>query len=538
MKKTYIYLLAISLFSFNSCSDFLDSEPKKQITDENFYRTKADAEKAIVGCYDGLQQVWNEGIAFPVMSEICSDNAFGGTGNADGWAYQVLDEFDLSVAPAEKNMFNANWKAYYKALYRCNMLLSKMNQIDWEGDDAYRSYVEGQVRFLRAYMYFDMVRTWENIPLVTVPTTENIPQAAVDDVYKLIAEDLKFTTKMPSEAYSTAWAEKNDGRVTKWAAKALLARVFLFYTGYYNKTDLVGVVNKTEVLNGLEDVISNGGYILLADYATLWPGSASYKKNKNKDNTNYAGKGNSETVFAIKYNYTSNYDGKADGNNWLVMLGLRNKTVYPYSKGWGACTVPAAFWNKFETNDKRRELSVINIAQEKIEADIKDQREYTGYSNKKYTPISTIVNGKVMDAVEALGAVDFMIGQYQDYVSIRYADVLLMAAELGSPNAQNYFNQIRSRAGLTTKPATIENIMAERRAEFAFEGHRYWDLLRQGVNEAAQTIATSVTVQNGGVETQKIIKAENIVKTKGFQQIPQDQITQSNNLLKQNAGWE
>lgn len=538
MKKLYIYLLVAGLLIFGSCSDFLDSDPRTQKTDKNFYKTKSDAEKAIVGCYDGLQQVWAEGIAFPVMSEICSDNAFGGTGNADGWAYQVLDEFDPSVAPAEKDMFNANWKAYYKALYSCNMLLSKMTQIDWQGDDAYRLYIEGQARFLRAYMYFDMVRTWEKIPLITTPTNENVPQAEVDDVYKLIAEDLVFATEMPSEAYSNAWAEKNDGRVTKWAAKALLARVFLFYTGYYNKTDLVGIVNKTDVLKGLEDIITNGGFKLLDDYAKLWPGSASYKKNKNKDNTSYAGKGNAETVFAIKYNYTSNYDGKVDGNYWLVMLGLRNKTAYPYSKGWGACTVPVAFWNKFEANDQRRELSVINLGLEKIDADIKDQREYTGYSNKKYTPIATIVDGKVMDAVEALGAVNFMIGQYQDYVSIRYADVLLMASELGSPNAQDYFNQVRTRSGLSTKPVTAENILAERRAEFAFEGHRYWDLLRCGVNVAAQTIATSVTVKNGGVDTQKIIKSENILKTRGFQQIPQEQITQSNNLLKQNAGWE
>jgi len=538
MKKVYIYILALGLFSLNSCSDFLDSNPKTEITDENFYRTKSDAEKAIIGCYDGLQQVWSAGIAFPVMSEICSDNAFGGTGNADSWEYQVIDEFDLSIAPAEKDMFNANWKAYYKALYRCNMLLSKMDQINWEGDETYRTYIEGQARFLRAYMYFDMVRTWENIPLVTEPTVDNVAQSPVDEVYKLIAEDLKFASEISSQSYSSSWAAENDGRVTKWAAKSLLARVFLFYTGYYNQSDLVGVVSKTDALSGLEDVISNGGYTLVDDFARLWPGSAAYKKNKENDNTEYAGKGHSETVFAIKYNYTSNYDGKTDGNHWLVMLGLRNQTTYPYSKGWGACTVPSALWNQFDANDERRALSIINIAQEKIEADVKDQREYTGYSNKKYTPISTIVDGKVMDAVEALGAVNFMIGQYQDYVSIRYSDVLLMAAELGSSKAQTYYDAVRKRAGLNSRSATLDNILAERRYEFAFEGHRYWDLLRQGINTAAQTLATSTTVKSGGVDTPKTIKAENILKTRGFQQIPQEQITQSDNLLKQNPGWE
>lgn len=537
MKKLYILLMSVSIISMSSCSDYLDTEPKTQITDENFYKTKADAEKAIVGCYDGLQQVWNSGVAFPVSSEICSDNTFGGTGIADSWSYQVLDEFDLSIAPSENNIFNENWKAYYAGIYRCNKLLSKMDQINWNGDTEYRDYIEAQARFLRAYMYFDMVRLWENIPLITVPTEENVPQSAVDDVYKLIAEDLLFASKINSEAYSSNWAESNDGRVNKWAAKSLLARVYLFYTGYYGKSDLVGIVSKSDALTGLEDVINNGGYNLLTDYATLWPGSASYKKNLDKDETKYAGKGNAETVFAIKYNYTSNYDGQTDGNNWLVMLGLRQVTAYPYSKGWGACTVVSNLWNSFETNDQRRNLSIINITTEKITPEIKDQRDYTGFSNKKYTPIATIVNGVVMDAVEALGAVNFMIGQYQDYVSIRYSDVLLMAAELGSANAQTYFDNVRKRSGLTSKPVTVDNIMEERRHEFAFEGHRYYDLLRMGIDKAAQTLATNTTVMNGGVNKSKVILSSNVLKTRGFQQIPQDQIIQSNNVLKQNSGW-
>lgn len=529
--------MSVGIISLSSCSDFLDAEPKTDITDENFYKTKADAEKAIVGCYDGLQQVWSAGVAFPVSSEICSDNTFGGTGIADSWSYQVLDEFDLSIAPAENNIFNENWIAYYAGIYRCNKLLSKIDQIAWNGDTEYRDYIEAQARFLRAYMYFDMVRLWENIPLITVPTEDNVPQSPVEDVYKLIAEDLLFASNIESEPYSGAWAEKNDGRVNKWAAKSLLARVFLFYTGYYNEPDLVGVVSKEDVLSGLEDVISKGGYSLLTDYATLWPGSAAYKKNLDKDETKYAGKGNAETVFAIKYNYTSNYDGQTDGNYWLVMFGLRQVTAYPYSKGWGACTVENSLWSSFETNDLRRNLSIINIATEKITPDIKDQKDYTGFSNKKYTPISTIVNGVVMDAVEALGAVNFMIGQYQDYVSIRYSDVLLMAAELGSSNAQSYFDEVRKRAGLTSKPVTIDNIMEERRHELAFEGHRFYDLLRLGINKAAQTLATNTTVKNGGINTSKIIEASNVLKTRGFQQIPQDQIIQSNNVLKQNSGW-
>lgn len=542
MKKLNIFLLSILLLGLSSCSDYLNEDPATQIKKENFYKTKADAEKAIIGCYDGLQQVWSSGIAFPVMSEVCSDNTFGGTGASDDLTYQVLDEFDLNVSPSEKNILNQSWSAYYFALYRCNELLSKLDQIDWQEDTEYRNYVEGQARFIRAYIYFDMVRTWENIPLITEATEENVPQSPVDDVYKVIAEDLVFASNMTSQPYTTEWASANDGRVNKWAAKSLLARVYLFYTGYYNKSDLVGVVNKSDVLSGLEDVISLGGYSLLGDYATLWPGSAGYQKEIDKNETKYAGKGNAETVFAIKYNYTSTYGsgdvkGKSDGNHWLVMLGLRNVTAYPYSAGWGACTVLPDLWNKFDSADKRQKLSIINISAEKIKADTKTQREYTGLTNKKYTPISTIVDGKVVDAATALGAVSFQIGQYQDYVSIRYADVLLMASELGSGSAQSYFDEVRKRAGLESKLATISNILDERRLEFAFEGHRYYDLLRTGLNNAAQAVAINTSVLSGGVSTNKVIKADNLIKTRGFQQIPQDQITKSNNVLKQNAGW-
>lgn len=139
-----------------------------------------------------------------------------------------------------------------------------------------------------------------------------------------------------------------------------------------------------------------------------------------------------------------------------------------------------------------------------------------------------------------LGGVDFQIGQFQDFYDIRYADVLLMAAELGSPSAQSYLDQVRQRAlkdnftQVAVTPAAIQN---ERRLEFALEGVRYWDLLRQGVDVAASTIAKSTVLLSGGAEVQKTISASNIQKTQGLQQIPNNQITLSNGVLIQNKGW-
>src|SRR5690606_28009190 len=138
------------------------------------------------------------------------------------------------------------------------------------------------------------------------------------------------------------------------------------------------------------------------------------------------------------------------------------------------------------------------------------------------------------------GGGGFMITQFQDYVAIRYADVLLMAAELGSANAQTYFDAVRQRAyktAFTPLAVSQQNIMNERRLEFALEGIRYWDLLRQGVSVAASTIAESTELPNGGTPTPKVISATKIEGTRGFQQIPRNQVTLSNGVLVQNQGW-
>ena len=118
--------------------------------------------------------------------------------------------------------------------------------------------------------------------------------------------------------------------------------------------------------------------------------------------------------------------------------------------------------------------------------------------------------------------------------------VLLMAAELGTANAQTYFDDVRKRAygtNFSALPVTPDNIIKERRLEFALEGIRYWDLLRQGIDKAAAAIAENTTLQNGGVNTPKTIAAAKIIETKGLQQIPYTQITLSSGVLKQNAGW-
>ena len=177
---------------------------------------------------------------------------------------------------------------------------------------------------------------------------------------------------------------------------------------------------------------------------------------------------------------------------------------------------------------------------------ISGMQEYTGYFIKKYAPLA-FADGTHASMENGTG--NLMISNHQDYILMRYADVLLMAAELGSPNAQQYFNKVRERAytdadGLspeyTEVAATQENIMKERKLEFAFEGINYYDLLRQGVEYAGQVLEdmqNGVEVLTGGGPATIEFDKNNFIPKKGMMMIDENQIRLSNGVLTQNPGW-
>ena len=527
MKKYKLITIALfALIGFNSCSDFLTTEltdPKQ--TSDSYYKTPSDALTALVGCYNGLDLIWNGGVAFPVASEVFSDNCFGGTGASDGYGYAMMDEFNKVISPSDNSLYSYTWKDYYQAIYRCNVLLGKMDQVTWGDSINLKKQYKGEAKFIRAFCYFDMVRLWEKVPLVTVPTLTNVAQADPAITYAQIMSDLRYAAdSLPAKTYSTL----PNGRVTKWAAESLLARVYLFYSGYYGASTIGGETAAT-ALAATEDVIAHSGHSLVPDFTTLWP-CASIAKG-----VTYAGEANPEVVFQIKYSSNEDYNGNITGNEWMVMEGIRDQSVYPYQYGWGACTVDPKLYTTFTPADSsRRFASITGVVEEKLAyTKSADNREYTGYYLKKYSPICDKNGVSIVS--------NFQIGQDQDYFAIRYSDVLLMAAELGSSNAQAYLDAVRSRAGLATGVTpTKANILAERQLEFVGEGIRYWDLLRQGITIAASTIANNTTlsyIQDGKTPPTAAQLQANITATRGFQQIPNDQITLSSGVLKQNAGW-
>ena len=216
----------------------------------------------------------------------------------------------------------------------------------------------------------------------------------------------------------------------------------------------------------------------------------------------------------------------------------------------GQNAAPAAL---FDSEDTRGEASIIDCEAIGAYDAIMNSTAYdfTGYVNKKYCPL-IFTDGTSMPAAETtVDGGNMQTNQDQNWVLMRYADVLLMAAELGSPNAMNYFNQVRQRAygdtshDLAAAP-TIQQIWDERRKEFIGEGIRHFDLMRQGLDayvsaqlSQASLNGSAITIYNAGVPTTVAdsYTDANIRTKRGFCQIPNTQITLSGNVYNQNAGW-
>ena len=232
--KSKIIMLGLVGVMLTACTDsFLDTSSKTTLNSTSFYKTQAQADYAVVGCYEMYQRTVSSGSWPSVFQavETMSDDCLGG-GGPDDRSDRLMDRFDVSYKPDEQNLFSGLWTDYYKGIYNCNLLINSLDGIDWKTDTD-RKVVESEARALRAIMYFDLVRMFENVPLLTAPSSDVVPQAEPDSVYKLVVNDLRFCAQnMPEDQYTDK--EKNLGRITKYAAEGMLARVYLFYDGVYN----------------------------------------------------------------------------------------------------------------------------------------------------------------------------------------------------------------------------------------------------------------------------------------------------------------
>lgn len=513
--KQTVYILLFSL-TISSCSeDFLDLKPLDQEVSSNFYQTEEQAYQALVAVYDALTYQSTPGVAwapFITVSDALSDDAFAGGSDAnDGFDLQQLNTFGI---PATNPTVHSIWIKNYIGIYRANLFLEVIDDID--ATDSFKERTIAEAKFMRAYFYFEQVRYFENIPLLTNtikgPSEYDQEQNDPKEVYDQVAIDLvEAMNDLPA---SVPAAE--NGRITKWAAKAMLARVFLFYNGVYGGDLNAGsqTVNQAFVLSQLEDLIATSGHDLFEDYS---------------HNFKLVGEFGKESVFEISYGDTPpwwdwDYVRGGNGNLSAQMQGPRVTGSKKWNRGWSFAPVNHKL-AEFLNDDPRYQYTI--LTEEELDGSLTKGYQHTGYFSKKYTS----------DAEHWGADGQFELNRTCNHRVIRFSDVLLMAAELDSPNKQQYLDRVRSRVGLTPVPATPENIWRERRLELSLEGIRYFDLLRRGMSYASQELTQSGIRGPRYEGDQQIFDVTFDPSTKGFLPIPQTEIDLSGGLFKQNAGY-
>ncbi len=560
MKARYYILSALATVIISGCNAFLDSDNLTKKDNSNFPKTEEDAAQSLTGCYAMLRDEGDSKINqnLMIISEILSDDRFGGGGPDDRYA-QALDHLKKS----DNNMFDDVWSVNYKGIYRCNMLLESLGNITFDSA-ADKDQIEGETRFLRAFYYFNLCKTFGNVPLIVTSQSKNPAQAPADSLYKQIGTDLQKAVSLLPATKIADMQSSRLGHVTKWAAEGMLARVFLFYTGYYQKESM-GTITKSEVVTDLNDCITKSGHRLMPDFRDLWPYSNQYTKpdypySKDNDLSWYGEDGaNQETMFAIKYSPKATWDSPSNvaRNNQVDLFFSPRETDgsvennFPLGIGWGFGTVNPKMmdeWKSAEPNDIRIKASIFDTSDEAPNyiwgAD--KQMNETGLWQKKYAAINvkTVTDGsdpvyenysrRIYPSIDT----DYQLNNIQDIVVMRFADVLLMYSEL--TQTVDGINQVRTRAGL--KPISAYSDAAlrnERRWEFAFEGMRWYDLLRWHIADSALAEQNGVSMQNNLEQTTMDMSdiSTRVKDTGGFLQIPQTQIDLSNGVLKQNAGW-
>jgi len=575
MKNIIKFFAIILVFAvFSSCEDFLDTASYTTKDENSFPRTEKDANQMLVGVYSMLSVSHAQGInTWLQIAELASDDRFGGGGENDKEC-QAFSHL-LWINP---NQFNGFWSDRYTGISRAT---SAIDALELMADGDLKNQKLGEAKFLRANWYFELVQLLGDVPLLKelpkdVTEAQKPPaQAPQEEVFKLIATDLW-------DAYSTMPSQNFDkvvsGTVTKWAAGALLARVYLFYTGFYQKSDLpteAGSVTKQQVIAALDDIIANSGHDLLPDFRTLWP----YTNSVTKKDYEFAadaptwleGSKNKEVIFAIKMNSRGDW-GTTVGysNSNCLFFGIRNENTnwgdcFPIGGGWGFGPVNTKLWNNWPEEDPRRAASIWNQGNPEENAGTykwgsDSQMEETGMWQKKV--VATTAYGKGGDNTKIWNTFwsdpaygdrpgdDFQLGHGSDLIIIRFADVLLMHAEL--TETVTGINKVRARANASKSPAgtlsmlggyTLQALQDERHWELAFEGLRWGDIRRWGIAEAALSEIYGAPIRNRGNQTtmkaQKAGLAARYRETKGFFNKPQDQITLAGDetLLKQNDGW-
>lgn len=493
--KLSMSIITVLMMMLSSCN-FLDRKPWDSVDTTNGFLTEADALAAVNACYQPLQWPKLYNMRIWTLDIIAGESVVGAGGGSDG-----LETIEMANFIATSDNFAALdlWRGPSPGILRCNFVLANVPDMDISSDTKAR--LLGEAHFLRAHYYFILVRLFGGVPMPTEPLTSDselkMPRASVDAIYALITEDLlQAISLLPMRSQ---YGTKDIGRATKEAAMVELARVYLTYQPDMAKyNEVVRLCNE----------VGHMGYALAPNYA---------------DNFNPAKQNGIESIFEVQYYGKTNYDFWSNENqaSWIsTYQGPRNSGMAAGCYGWNQPT--AEFVSQYEPGDLRKNQTIFYTGCPTFDGyTYSGSWSTTGYNVRKFL-------------LTKAQSPDYNTSN-QNWVVTRYADVLLMKAEalneLGqTDSAAVPLYEVRKRAGLINR-AEIENmtqdqmrekIIHERRIELAFEGHRWFDMLRYKDNYALRFL-------------------HSIGKTAATQKhllfpIPLQE-REANPLLDQNEGW-
>lgn len=454
MKKYKLILVLAAAIGFSSCNDsFLTVQPTdSQAT--GGAATEGAIKSNLAACYQILlMDSYANGNfnSIPLMSDLRSDDIYKGGGNA-GDQMQLYLLSQLNPSPTQLPM--GIWDIYYDGISRCNNVLLACNNAVNVTPAALDQY-EAEAHFLRAYYTHWIWKFWGNIPYFegNLPSPYMAKQLPADSIYAKILADVNFAiagTKLPMRVIKA-----NDGRISQAAAIMLKSRVVM----YQKDTKLY-----PEVLAQLNTIVSSGAYKLV-DYAGIWLETGEF---------------GDESIFESNQlptgrDWGTPFNGFGTNLPAFISPSELKATQLPFTGGWGFGPVRQATWDIFETGDVRQVASINSFPAGSYSVRFQDtglwMAKYASRDGYNPPPANTSLN-------------------YSNNVRIfRYAEALLNIADLiviegvapgTGVSAQACLDQIRTRAGLTSIPATVASVKLERRKEFVGEGLRFWDLVRWG----------------------------------------------------------
>lgn len=466
----YKYLVMLIITVFTSCDDELDITPITEKAANNFFNNEQEVESAVAGVYAKLQNDGLYGLDLIGVGEVPAEDTFEEIAANDGGRFGQLDDFSTNPG---NDLVGDIWRESYEAIQRTNVILTRITNIDYE--NAYlKSERIGEMKFVRALLYFNLVRLYGDVPLVIEETESPFEffgqgRTPKNQVLEQIKTDL-------SEAIQDLPSSKSAGRPAIGAARALLAEVYLTENDFTNALTL------------LENVVNSMEYQLMPSTSEIF---------------GEANEGNQEILFEVQFASGFNANGSNEGSS--AGSQFRPSGTTANAKGHNLPT--QSFIDLFDTNDTR-----LNDYVQKLPVN-------PFYFTSKYEVSST--------GIDDGGS---------DHIVIRYADVVLNYAEAlnetGNTNeAIQQLNIIRNRAGLANSTATTQSdvrsaIRLERRYELIGEGKRWFDLKRYGV--AVDVMNSYFNSSGSGI----VINEDNLLLP-----IPQSQIDTDPGVITQNPGY-